>query len=148
MAQLRSLFSGSHYWLLLSFGLFLGVACQSEEPKTNPADSASGTTGTTAAELDTITVTGTLLDATCHSQADAAPSETPVPLDCEGDYVSKGYPVGLRTEGEVWLLSTVPQALADYLTSTARIRGAVRSEGVLIPIEVEVRRGDTWTTVM
>jgi hypothetical protein len=130
--------------LLLAVGL---SACQPEAPAPETdraapvADSANA-----VAFRDTITLTGTLIDATCHArmEADAAPT-------CEGKYVQAGYPVGVQTSadsGAVWILVTVPQALADYLAATVRVTGVVRSEGVLIPHRMAVQNGSTWTSIM
>ena len=123
--------------------LLLVAACQ-----TQPEEAASPKPATDAASQaavwDTVTVTGRLIDATCHSR-DVPPS------DCEGRYVAQGYPVGLRTgsdAGSVWMLIMVPQAVGDYLSTTARVTGVIRSEGVLIPHRMEVKNGATWTSVM
>lgn len=96
---------------------------------------------------DTLVVTGTLLDATCHAEAEEQGGD---PATCEGDYVVHGYPVGLRDDDRdtVWMLVTVPQALVDYLTSHARVTGIVRSRGVLVPQQIEVRDGDGWAAIL
>jgi hypothetical protein len=94
---------------------------------------------------DTLTVTGVMIDVTCHARRPEAPRT------CEGEYVRAGYPVGIRMQGaadSVWILVAVPQALADYLRSPARATGVVRSDGVLVPHALQVRTGRTWTTVM
>lgn len=94
---------------------------------------------------DTLTVTGVMIDVTCHARRPEAPRT------CEGEYVRAGYPVGIRTQGaadSVWILVAVPQALADYLRSPARATGVVRSDGVLVPHAIQVQTGRTWTTVM
>ena len=137
----------------LVLALFLCTACQSNQSDTPDADTADESppqTESMSVDRDTLTLTGTLLDFTCHAQSEKASADREDPLDCEGDYVAKGYPVGLRTEddGEVWVLTTVPQALTDYLTSTARVTGVVRSEGVFIPHEIDIRKGTGWVTVM
>jgi len=133
--------------------IFLGMsvaACQSEPSTPERAgatnSSASDAAGAEIAARDTITLTGTLIDATCHAQA--APGAT---AECEGKYVEAGYPVGIQTDADresVWILVAVPQALGDYLTSTVRVTGVVRSEGVLIPHRMEVQNGSTWTSIM
>lgn len=121
----------------------LMAACQSKTDST-PGSPTPDSTATAPAARDTITITGTLIDATCHTR-DMAPAE------CEGKYVAQGYPVGLRPASDgapVWILVMVPQAVGDYLTTTARVTGIVRSEGVLIPHQMEVKRGSNWRSVM
>jgi hypothetical protein len=125
-------------------GFLLLSACGSDATSSRSHAGADSST-TPAAPRDTLTLTGTLIDATCHAQHEADASR------CEGTYVRKGYPVGLKTghdRSSVWILITVPQALGDYLTATARVTGVVRSDGVLIPHRMEVHDGAEWTTVM
>jgi len=131
--------------LLLMFGLL--AACEPGEP-----EAPSGHDGDTQDELvyatnDTIVVTGTLIDVTCHSEMEETNGD---PQACEGDYVVNGYPVGLRQDdaSTVWMLVTVPQALVDYLTHTSRVTGVVRSRGVLVPQQIEVRDGDAWAAIL
>jgi hypothetical protein len=123
--------------LAAAFVLFLGCQTQPDAHETTDAPASP-------AAFDTVTVTGTLIDATCHTR-DVPPSE------CEGQYVAQGYPVGLRPPSDddlVWILVMVPQAVGDYLTSTARVTGVVRSKGVLVPHRMEVKNGQVWTSVM
>jgi hypothetical protein len=46
------------------------------------------------------------------------------------------------------VLVTVPQLFADYMAETVRVRGKVRSDGVVMPDRVEVRDGDGWTFIL
>lgn len=135
---------------VIALGLLVFPACQSDTPDAETPEESPSQTEATSADRDTLTLTGTLLDVTCHAQSEEKASDREEPLDCEGDYVREGYPVGLRTndKDEVWVLSTVPEALADYLTLTARVTGVVRSEGVFIPHEIQIRNGTDWVTVM
>lgn len=128
--------------VLIVAGLFLG--CQSPG---SSSDAVSDTeTPGASASRDTLTLTGTLIDATCHAQA--APKAT---ADCEGKYVAAGYPAGVQVGSQpdsVWILVAVPQALGEYLTSTVRVTGVVRSAGVLIPHQMDVRNGTEWAAIM
>lgn len=127
--------------ILVMAGLLVG--CQS--PETSPS-SAEEPAPEAPAPQDTLTLTGTLIDATCHAQA--APEAV---AECEGKYVEAGYPAGVQIESmpdSVWILVAVPQALGDYLTSTVRVTGVVRSAGVLIPHQMEVRNGTEWAAIM
>lgn len=131
----------------VSFLLVGGLTgCQSEESTPALQDGVSQSDAAGVAFRDTLTLTGTLIDATCHARADVEATAA-----CEGKYVQAGYPVGIQTGAEpasVWILVTVPQALADYLTATVRVTGVVRSEGVLIPHRMAVQNGSTWTSIM
>ena len=134
--------------ITLALAVIIGLgACQTEAPATEPDRPALSTdTAGAVAFRDTITLTGTLIDATCHAQANPDDAAT-----CEGKYVQAGYPVGVQTSADpesVWILVTVPQALADYLTATVRVTGVVRSEGVLIPHRMAVHNGSTWASIM
>jgi len=127
----------------VALALLIVAGCQTQ-PEEAASPDPSADAASQAAVWDTVTVTGRLIDATCHSR-DVPPS------DCEGRYVAQGYPVGLRTDsgaGSVWMLIMVPQAVGDYLSTPARVTGVVRSKGVLIPHRMEVKNGTTWTSVM
>lgn len=131
----------------VSFLLVGGLTgCQSEESASVSQDTVSRSNAAGIAFRDTITLTGTLIDATCHARDDVEATDA-----CEGKYVQAGYPVGVQTSAapaSVWILVAVPQALADYLTATVRVTGVVRSEGVLIPHQMAVQNGSTWTSIM
>lgn len=123
--------------------LLLSGGCRSESLSASSA-AVADSAQTEPAMHDTISVTGTLFDVTCDTQGIS-------PGECDGTYVSQGDPVGLRTKegtNDVWILVMVPQALADYLNATARAKGRVRSNGVLVPLQIEVRNGSVWTAVM
>ncbi|MGF1671696.1 MAG: hypothetical protein ACFCU6_14725, partial [Balneolaceae bacterium] len=74
--------------------------------------------------------------------------------DCAEYCALQGYPVGvlIQEEGEedyVWSIMTASQIFADYMTQIARVRGTVRSDGVLDPLDVELKDGpDSWITIM
>jgi len=94
---------------------------------------------------DTLQLRGVLFDVACHAKQPENPDA------CEGRYVRRGYPVGVRTtdmDAGAWILVTVPQALADYLTTSVRVKGVVRSEGILIPHSMSVASKAGWTTIM
>lgn len=123
------------------------LGCQTEpaSPLGEASSAAPADSAPPVALRDTITLTGTLIDATCHAQ-EAEPVDA-----CEGRYVQAGYPVGVRVgavDDSVWILVAVPQALGDYLRATARVTGRVRSDGILIPHRMAVRNGSTWTAIM
>lgn len=86
-------------------------------------------------------VTGVLIDTRCYRAARAAADE------CLSASEGRGFPVGVvrqDAEEEVWILVTAPQMLSDYLSKTVRVRGAVRSPGVLIPHRIELQTADGW----
>ncbi len=71
---------------------------------------------------------------------------------CARACANAGFPVavlvGGRPEADVWVLVTAPAIFADYMAAPVRVRGIVRSQGVLIPHRVEYRDGDKWLTIM
>jgi len=130
--------------LLLVLLTVVAIGCQPEGPEEtgSPSDQPVN-----YAPEDTLVVNGTLLDATCHAEMEEHGGD---PSTCEGDYVINGYPVGLRDDDRdtVWMLVAVPQSLVDYLTTHARVTGIVRSRGVLVPQQIEVRDGDDWAAIL
>ncbi len=111
------------------------------------------------AQGDTIQVAGILLDTRCFAanrQNYGMDHPHPVPTSQEGAACARycalqGFPVGLATEGRdgpVWMLLSTPPVLADYMAQYVRIRGVVRSKGVLIPERIEMKSGDEWKFVM
>jgi len=130
--------------LLLALLTVVAIGCQREGPEEtgSPFDQPVD-----YAPEDTLRVTGTLVDATCHAEMAVQGGD---PRTCEGDYVINGYPVGLRDDDRdtVWMLVAVPQSLLDYLTTHVRVSGVVRSRGVLVPQQIDVRDGDDWAAVL
>lgn len=131
--------------LCTAAGVLILSACGSDSTSARlHAETDSSTAAATP--RDTLTLTGILVDVTCHARHGTGATD-----QCEGRFVREGYPVGLKTgrdRSSIWILVTVPQAFGDYLTTTARVTGIVRSDGVLIPHRMEVQDGSQWTTVM
>lgn len=71
---------------------------------------------------------------------------------CAQACANMGFPAAVLKNGdpddEVWVLIAVPAFLANYMAETVRVRGVVRSAGILIPERVEIRDGDEWLTIM
>jgi hypothetical protein len=110
---------------------------------------------------DTVNVSGTLVDTRCLSSNWSninMDHPDPVPTSQTGEACAiycarQGFPVGLATGPEpdstVWMLLSTPQLLSDYMAQTVRIRGVVRSEGILTPVRVEAKKPDGgWTFVI
>ncbi len=110
---------------------------------------------------DTVSVAGTLVDTRCLAtnwSNMGMDHPDPVPTGHTGEACARfcareGFPVGLATgtkEGSrVWMLLSTPPLLSDYMAQTVRIRGVVRSEGILTPLRVEAKRPDGgWTFVI
>jgi hypothetical protein len=109
---------------------------------------------------DTLTVTGILIDTHCYALDkenighDHNLPQSGFREDCAEYCALQGYPVGvlIQEDGEedyVWAIMTASQIFADYMTETARVRGTVRSDGVLDPLDVELKDGpDSWITIM
>ncbi len=136
---------------LLCIGVLVG--CNADTANDVTVRDASETT-LDVARGDTIVVTGTLLDVSCHAdvsdQESLEATRSGQALPCEGDHVLQGLPVGLRLDEDesVWILMTVPQAMVDYLLQTARVSGIVRSSGVLVPQQIEIREGSEWVAIL
>ncbi|MEX0599719.1 MAG: hypothetical protein WD205_03680, partial [Rhodothermales bacterium] len=163
-----------HRFMILSslIVLVLLVGCQADEPEIPPDadgrqdEAAEGRDGATdpsgrppmaAAPGDVIALTGTLIDTHCYADDHANAGldhDRPqgfVP-DCAILCARSGFPVGLLLDDkrgpDVWILVTAPAVLADYMAQTVRVRGEVRSNGVLIPQRVELQQGDEWTFIL
>lgn len=112
------------------------------------------------AQGDTITVSGTLVDTRCFAVDRinvGMDHPAPVPANHSGEACAKycarqGFPVGLAAgedDSDVWILLSTPPLLSDYMAQIVRIRGVVRSAGILTPIRVEARTSDgRWTFVI
>lgn len=106
---------------------------------------------------DVVTVSDTLIDTHCYAsdhanlKMDHDRPEGHVP-GCGAICAREGFPVGLLIDGvrdaQVWVLVTSPPVLADYMSRTVRIRGEVRSKGVLIPQRIELENQDGWTYIL
>lgn len=131
--------------------------------------SACGETQVESAELDapvyaagdTVSVSGILIDTRCLAanwSNIGMDHEDPVPTSHTGEACARfcareGFPVGLATgtkkDSPVWMLLSTPPLLSDYMAQTVRIRGVVRSEGIITPLRVEAKRPDGgWTFVI
>lgn len=109
---------------------------------------------------DTISVVGILIDTSCYSSNHAnmgMDHPDPIPTSQSGPACARycalqGMPVGLLTDGKdspAWMLLSNPQVLSDYMGNTVRVRGVVRSQGVLTPERVEMKTADGgWTFVL
>jgi len=110
---------------------------------------------------DTVSVSGTLVDTRCLSVNRSnmgMDHPDPVPTSqtgaaCARYCARQGFPVGLATgtaeDSPVWMLLSTPPLLSDYMAQTVRVRGVVRSEGILTPLRVEAKRPDGgWTFVI
>ncbi len=128
--------------------LVLAAACARGGADTRNDQPAAG---------DTLSVSGTLVDTRClvldpaNAGVDHIRPEGRVP-DCARACANAGFPVavlvgGVR-DGDVWVLVTAPAIFADYMAAAVRVRGTVRSAGVLVPHRVEHRDGDQWLTIL
>ncbi len=97
-----------------------------------------------------ITVVGRLDNTACYTEQHRTRDDRR--NDCAVAYTEQGYPVaGLEqnvTFERAWILLTVPQIFTDYMGRTVRVKGTIRSEGVLLPVRVEVQDYDSWTFIM
>lgn len=106
---------------------------------------------------DRMVLTGVLIDTHCyaddhsHVGDDHDRPQGHVP-GCAGLCARQGFPVGVLVNGQegeaVWILVSVPAVLADYMAETVRVTGEVRSEGVLIPLRIELKAGPEWTYIL
>ena len=140
-----------------AIGLLFLSACSS---KPDVGDSASAREAGLYAQGDTISVNGLLVDTRCFAanrQNLGMDHPDPVPTSQTGPACARycalqGFPVGVAVdgpEGPVWILLSSPQVLADYMEQTVRVRGVVRSEGVLTPQRVEMQTTDGgWTFIL
>ncbi len=109
------------------------------------------------AQGDSIAITGILIDSRCFSLdpantgVDHERPEGPV-IACAQACAKAGFPVAVLVDGDpngdVWVLVTVPAVFSDFMAETVRVRGTVRSAGVLIPERVAYRSNDEWITIM
>ncbi len=112
------------------------------------------------AQGDTLTLTGVLIDTHCYALNksntghDHNLPQSGFRENCAEYCALQGYPVAVLFdnevgEDEVWSIMTASQIFADYMTQTVRVRGTVRSDGVLDPLGVELRiEPDEWITIM
>ncbi len=140
--------------MLLCLALLLGLAaaCNRPAPET-PANARPA-----YAQGDTVEVTGVLVDTRCFRLDKAANRaddhlrpEGRVP-GCGAACARQGIPVAVleegRPEGYVWVLAFPPQALAEYVGQTVRVRGDYRAEGILEPLRVEMQAAGGWTVIL
>lgn len=146
-------------WLAVPavIGLLFLSACSS---RPDVEDSVPLSEAISYARGDTINVSGLLVDTRCFAanrQNIGMDHPDPVPTSQTGAACARycalqGFPVGVATggaDGPVWILLSSPQVLADYMEQTVRVRGVVRSDGVLIPERVEMQTADGgWTFVL
>lgn len=133
-------------------GLFLFSGCQSGSQA--PAEEAAPV----YEEGQSISMEGTLIDTRCYPLNKdvnrGMDHERPEGFvkACATACAMQGFPVAIlrggETDGEVWVLMTVPAVLADYMAEQIRVKGTVRSTGVLIPERVETLSDGEWLTIL
>jgi len=142
---------------VLMVTLFSVVSCNQENQikEYQPAES-NYTRG------DTLTVTGMLIDSHCYALDkentghDHNLPESGFRENCAEYCALQGYPVGVLNQNEegqqteeLWVIMTAAQIFADYMTQTVRVQGTVRTDGLLDPLQVELKTGpDEWITIM
>lgn len=109
---------------------------------------------------DTLQITGSLICAHCYALNqentghDHVLPESGFRKDCAGYCSLQGYPIGVLLDKElagskVWIIRTSSQLFADYMTRTVRIEGTYVSEGVIEPLNIELKSRETgWLTIM
>ncbi len=138
---------------LLGGALLLGLAaCNRPEPAESNTSARP-----TYAQGDTVEVSGVLVDTRCfaldkaNTGNDHTRPEGRVP-GCGAACARQGIPVAVleegRPEGYVWVLAFPPQALAEYVGETVRVRGDYRAEGILEPLRVEMQAAGGWTVIL
>ena len=130
----------------LSF--MVAAGCQQPRPERVAIEYARG---------DSLEVSGTLIDSRCFNLDPANVGVDHIRPEgfvkaCAQACANMGFPAAVLKNGDpdddVWVLIAVPAILADYMAETVRVRGVVRSAGILIPERVEIRDGDEWLTIM
>ena len=141
--------------LVFLIGLLLVLASACAEP-----DSRDDTEAPTYALGDSITVTGVLIDTRCfhldkatnHAVDHNRPEPEGHVLGCARACALQGFPVGVleggASDGKVWILSFTSQVFADYMAQTVRVNGEFRSDGIIVPLQVEMQTSDGWTRIM
>ena len=136
----------------LFFVLALALAACGPRGDTNP-----GSTPVSYAKGDTLVVIGTLVDTRCFALDksnigdDHIRPEGHVPA-CGTACAMQGIPVavlegGVPT-GKPWILVSYPsQIFAEYIASTVRVLGQFGSDGILVPINVDIETDDGWAQV-
>lgn len=144
--------------LLLLIPLIAFVACNNEESKIKEYQS----TEANYVRGDTLTITGQLIDSHCYALDKENTGhnhnlpESGYREDCAEYCALQGYPVGVlikdeqdQNTEEMWVIMTAAQIFADYMTQTVRVQGTVRTDGILDPLQVELKTGpNEWTTIM
>ena len=132
--------------LLLLFPLAVG-ACTSREDTA----ASTNTSNMRTLPVESITVSGILVDSFCYARDRAAgtvPSPPRVDTLCSAESVKLGYPIAVVADSDVvWVLSESPAIFAKFLNDSVRVSGDIRSEGVLIPRTFDRRRDDTWENI-
>ncbi|PIQ59935.1 MAG: hypothetical protein COV99_12575 [Bacteroidetes bacterium CG12_big_fil_rev_8_21_14_0_65_60_17] len=133
-------------------GLFLFTGCQSG------GQTSDDKAAPVYEEGQSLTMEGTLIDTRCYPLNKdvnrGLDHERPEGFvkACATACANQGFPVAIlrggETDGEVWVLMTVPAVLADYMAEEIRVQGTVRSTGVLIPERVETFSDGEWLTVL
>lgn len=101
--------------------------------------------------VESITVTGILVDTWCYSKEPTRRegySRPSVDTACTAKSMKLGYPVAVVSDsGNVWVLSENPRILAKSLNDSVRVTGDIRSEGVLIPRTFDRWRDPSWENI-
>ncbi len=113
--------------------------------------------GFTATGPKEVTVTGTLIDTKCYGmnhdnienahyvKKDGEKMKMP---NCATACANMGIPAGLLKDGEVFVLITPSNAVADHMAKEARVTGELAYAGGIIPSKIEVKNDDgKWEKV-
>jgi hypothetical protein len=99
-----------------------------------------------AADKETKTVQGELVDMHCYSAGDAKGEEHG--KKCGSACAKSGIPVGVLADGKTWTLATNPKPLSDAVGKQVRVTGAQNAETMtLLAEKVEVKDGDAWKEI-
>jgi hypothetical protein len=99
-----------------------------------------------AADKDSKTVTGELVDTHCYAAGGATGEKHG--SSCGAACAKSGIPVAVLTDGKAWTLATNPVALADAVGKQVRITGEENAESqVIVPDKIEVKDGDNWKEI-
>ena len=99
-----------------------------------------------AADKETKTVEGELVDMHCYAAGDAKGAEHG--SKCGAACAKSGIPVGVLVDGKAWTLATNPKPLADAVGKTVRVTGSPSdATQTFLAEKVEVKDGDSWKEI-
>lgn len=97
-----------------------------------------------AAETETKTVQGELIDMGCYIRQGASGADH---VQCAKRCAQRGNPVGVvDSEGQTYVIIAPAPGYADYMGKTVRITGSVKMV-TIDPQKLEVKGDDGWTEV-